>query len=414
MPRHEHFEELAAVGARGELSSSQEQELRRHLADCGDCRQVYEEYEELQTPLRSELDPQMELLIESRREKVKAAVLQTVSNLQVQPRAHIPSAWPSPVTVVPWNPQSAILAGIAAAIVIAVGFWLGARYERTVLSASARPPEHLPVLQTVPMNATPGAQSGAEKQLEDVRYTQLTNDLQAEKKSAAQLDSALTDRDRRLAESEGARALLQQQVDTRTQDLDSTRALLAAKTDELKQVEAAKQSDSNSLVALQYQVQELTEKLNNQTQSLDRERQLLANGRDIRDIIGARNLHIIDVYDTDAAGNTRKSFARAFYTEGKSLVFYAYDLPARGTDDGKFVYTAWGEKNGNKNKVQKLGILLNDDKGQKRWALNFSDPKVLSEIDSVFVTLERVGTDGTEPKGKRMLTAYLDSQVNHP
>ena len=120
------------------------------------------------------------------------------------------------------------------------------------------------------------------------------------------------------------------------------------------------------------------------------------------------------MYDTDAAGKTRKSFARAFYTEGKSLIFYAYDLPIHGTEDGKFVYAAWGERNGNKNKVQKLGILLNDDKGQKRWALNFSDPKVLNEIDSVFVTLERVDMSGAEPKGKRMLTAYLDSQVNHP
>jgi hypothetical protein len=179
-------------------------------------------------------------------------------------------------------------------------------------------------------------------------------------------------------------------------------------------MEAVKTSDSSTVAALQYQVQQLTERLNSQAQSLDRERQLLANGRDIRDIIDARNLHIIDVYDTDAEANTRKSFARAFYTEGKSLVFYAYDLPARSTDDGKFVYTAWGERNGNKSKVQRLGILLNDDKGQKRWALNFSDPKILNEIDSVFLTLERVGTDGTEPKGKRMLTAYLDSQVNHP
>jgi hypothetical protein len=409
--KHEHFEELAAVRVRGELTPAQEQELRRHLADCGDCRQVYEQYEELCAPLRPELDPEMELLIESRRENVKAAVLQSVSHLQAQPRTNVHPARPFPVTVVPWNSQSAISAGIAAAIVMAAGFWLGLRYERSVLSASTQPPQPSAVLQTTEKPDTP---SDPPKQLADVRYTQLTNDLLAEKNRAARLDSALTDRDRKFAESENARLLLQQQVDSESEDLQSTRALLAGKTDEVKQMEAAKASDSHTLLALQDQVQDLTERLNNQAQSLDRERQLLANGRDIRDIIGARNLHIIDVYDTDPEGNTRKSFARAFYTEGKSLVFYAYDLPARGTDDGKFVYTAWGERNGNKSKVQRLGILLNDDKGQKRWALNFSDPKVLSEIDSVFVTLERVGVDGTEPKGKRMLTAYLDSQVNHP
>jgi hypothetical protein len=412
--RHEHFEELAAVAARRELTTSQEYELNLHLADCGACRQVFHEYEEMHAPLRPEFDPAMELVIESRREKVKAAVLQATGSARVHPRVHVPPAQPSPIAVVPWNPHSPIWAGVAAAMIVAVGFWFGVRYERGLLGASPQPPERPVVLQTMPMSATPGAQSDTDKHLEDVRYTELVSNLQAEKQRGAGLEAELTDKNRELVDSESARSLLQQKVDSESQELQSTRALLSARTDELKQMEAVKTSDSSTVTALQYQVQELTERLNNQAQSLDRERQLLANGRDIRDIIGARNLHIIDVYDTDAEGNTKKSFARAFYTEGKSLVFYAYDLPARGTDDSKFVYTAWGERNGNRNKVQRLGILLNDDKGQKRWALNFSDPKVLNEIDSVFLTLERVGTDGTEPKGKRMLTAYLDSQVNHP
>jgi hypothetical protein len=417
--RHEHFEELAAVGVRGELTPSQEEELNLHLTDCAECRQVFQEYEELHAPLRPEVDPAMDLLIESRREKLKAAVLQATSSSRVRTLAHVGSAQQPRDAIATWNSQSAIWAGIAAATIIAVGFWFGVRYERRVLSTSAQPPKRSVVLPATPMSVTQtsavaGAQSDTEKLPDDVRYTQVMNDLQAERNRGARLDTELADKDRELAQSESARLLLQQQVDSESEDLQSTRALLAAKTDELKQMQAAKASDSHTLLALQDQVQELNERLGNQAQSLDRERQLLANGRDIRDIIGARNLHIIDVYDTDAEGNTRKSFARAFYTEGRSLVFYAYDLPVRGTDDGKFVYTAWGERNGNKNKVQRLGILLNDDKGQKRWGLNFSDPKVLSEIDSVFVTLERAGTDETEPKGKRMLTAYLDSQVNHP
>ena len=60
--------------------------------------------------------------------------------------------------------------------------------------------------------------------------------------------------------------------------------------------------------------------------ALARERQLLAMGRDVSDLMGARNLHILDVVDTDARGKSRPAFGRIFYTEGKSLVFYAYDL----------------------------------------------------------------------------------------
>jgi hypothetical protein len=411
--RHEQFEELAAVAARGELTPTQEAELNLHLLDCDQCRQIYQEYEELHAPLRPELDAATEILIESRREKVKAAVLQETTGPQAQVRVHVPPDAPSPSMAFQWNLLRPLWPALAA-MVIGLAFWLGLHYERRVLSASLQETDRPPLIQADTPAPTVGAQSQTQKSAIDIQYTQLTSDLRAERERGARLDAELTGKNRELRDSESTRLLLQQRVDSESDELRSTQALLATKTEELRQIEAAKASDSNRVAALQYQVQDLTEKLNDETQSLNRERQLLANGRDIRDIIGARNLHIIDVYDTDAGGNTRKSFARAFYTEGKSLIFYAYDLPARGTEDGKYVYTAWGERNGNKTKVQKLGILLNDDKGQKRWALNFSDLKVLTEIDSVFVTLERVGMDGTEPKGKRMLTAYLDSQLNHP
>jgi hypothetical protein len=161
-------------------------------------------------------------------------------------------------------------------------------------------------------------------------------------------------------------------------------------------------------------VHDLDSRLTTESSSLDRERNLLSHGREIRDIIGARNLHIIDVYDTDTAGATRKPFARAFYTEAKSLVYYAYDLPQRGAEEGKFSYVAWGESNGNKATIRKIGILFHDDQTQRRWSLNFSDPRVLKEIDSVFITLERNDEDLNLPKGKRMLTAYLGTPPNHP
>jgi hypothetical protein len=294
-------------------------------------------------------------------------------------------------------------------------FWVGVRYEQRKVSASEQvrnASSAEPGRNSVP--PTTNLRTDAQEQTQDPPYTQLVSDLRAEKQRAAKIDSALSDKARELEESESARTQAQEEYDRQSDELRRTQALLAAKTDQLNQMQAAKSDDSTTMAALQYEVQDLTQKLTDQKDSLDRERQLLASGRDIRDIVGARNLHIIDVYDTGPEGTTRKSFARAFYTEGKSLIFYAYDLPARGTENGKFVYAAWGEKNGNKRTVRNLGLLLSDDKGQRRWVLNFSDPKVLAEIDSVFVTLERAGTDAEQPNGKRMLTAYLDSQVNHP
>ena len=171
-------------------------------------------------------------------------------------------------------------------------------------------------------------------------------------------------------------------------------------------------ANTATIAGLELQVRDLNRQLNTQTTSLDRERDLLSHGREIRDVIGARNLHIIDVYDTDTKGATTKPFARAFYTEGKSLVYYAYDLPSH--QDGEFSYVAWGESNGSKATIKKIGILFHDDQAQRRWSLNFADPQVLREIDSVFITLERNDQDLERPKGKRMLTAYLGRPANHP
>jgi Putative zinc-finger len=410
--RHEYFEELAAVAALGELTPTQSRELSAHLAECADCRQALQEYEELHAPLHQSLDAKLEAIVDARKESIKTAILQQVAVRQAERLVQ-----KQPDSVVRWRTPRvgwSLLAGAAAA---AMAFWLGVRYERQVLAQSTERPAAIAMdVRAGEQNplATSNLEPPRARNTTDPRYVELTGKLNAEQLRTASLEAALSKKDAEVTETQRQALGVQQQWETQKEETRRIEALLDAKTEQLRQLEAANAADSSTLVAVRYQVQDLTEKLNGQAESLERERQLLANGRDIRDIIGARNLHIIDVYDTDAGGKTRKSFARAFYTEGKSLVFYAYDLPTHGMEDGELVYAAWGEKNGNKNKVQKLGILLNDDKGQKRWALNFSDPKVLNEIDSVFVTLERVDMNGAEPKGKRMLTAYLDSQVNHP
>jgi hypothetical protein len=61
-----------------------------------------------------------------------------------------------------------------------------------------------------------------------------------------------------------------------------------------------------------------------------------------------------------------------------------------------------------------LGILQKDDAGQGRWAMTFDDLKVLSEINSVFVTAESGNKHYDTPHGKRILYAYFGGQPNHP
>jgi hypothetical protein len=103
-----------------------------------------------------------------------------------------------------------------------------------------------------------------------------------------------------------------------------------------------------------------------------------------------------------------------FFTEGKSLIIYAYDLNDHRAQDAGYHYRVWGKKEGPGQAAKSLGIFYSDDKTQERWVFKYDDPKVLSEIDSVFVTLEPPGKNPTEPKGDKFLYAYLRNQPNHP
>ena len=141
---------------------------------------------------------------------------------------------------------------------------------------------------------------------------------------------------------------------------------------------------------------------------------MLSAGRDVRDLMSARNLHIVDVFDTDPKGKTRPVFGRIFFTEGKSLLFYAYDMPDAKLKEASYQFRIWGKKEGPNQRARNLGIFFSDDKSQKRWVFEYGDPKVLSEIDSVFVTLEPSNGDPNRPKGDKLMYAYLRGQANHP
>jgi DNA repair exonuclease SbcCD ATPase subunit len=167
-------------------------------------------------------------------------------------------------------------------------------------------------------------------------------------------------------------------------------------------------------VASQVKINDLTEQLNEKSDLLDSERQLLVHSKDVTELMAARNLHIVDVVDTDARGKARPTFGRIFFTEGKSLVFYAYDLNEAKMRKANYQYRIWAKREGADRQIKRLGVFYSDDKVQRRWVFKCEDPKVLSEIDSVFVTLEAANGDSSQPKGPNLMYAYLRGQPNHP
>jgi len=173
-------------------------------------------------------------------------------------------------------------------------------------------------------------------------------------------------------------------------------------------------AESEVKLGIQKQMREdLAAKLDTTEEELRRQNDLKSAKLELGDLVATRNLHIVDVYDADSNGKRQRSFGRVFYIEGKSLVFYAYDLDAPGQFKANVVFHVWGEKVGVKEVACSLGILHKDD-GQSRWAMTFDDPRVLVKINSVFVTTEVASKQYNEPHGKKVLYAYLGNQPNHP
>jgi len=148
-------------------------------------------------------------------------------------------------------------------------------------------------------------------------------------------------------------------------------------------------------------------------QQLSKHEEMLEHDRDIRNLIGARDLYIAEIYDVAKTGKTQKPFGRVFYTKGKSLVFYAYDLDQQPGVKLASTFQAWGRKGIDQQHDINLGIFYQDDQSKKRWILKSNDPTTLAQIDAVFVTVEPPG-ESSKPSGKPLLFTYLRLTPNHP
>jgi hypothetical protein len=420
MPEHEHFKELSSLALIGELSPAELAELKAHLGECTSCQATYSGLAQIaedhlplgdRHPGRSPAPASSGL-----RENVLRCVEE--QGLRISPEArrgptgfakHV-SNWLSELR---WAvlPRAAHLAisGALLALVAVAGFAF--RYN----TAQKREIEGL----RADLSQT---RDGA---------GQLQNKLSAATDTESRVATTTERLEQQLADAAARATLLDSQheqdlaviqgLQTRIDQLsaeDSAVAERASSDDaelvslraQLQDVRGAAADKEAQLVAFEYQVTQLSNQLKGQQSALQREQQLLAAGRDIRDLMGARNLHIIDVHDMDARGESRP-FGRIFLTEGKSLIFYAYDLDAIKAKNASF--QAWGQGEGGTPAAVSLGILYMDDQAQSRWALKVEDPNLLTALNSIFVTVEPHG--GTEkPTGKKLMYAYLHNPINHP
>jgi hypothetical protein len=413
MSKHEQFEELCAQAAVGELSGMEWLDLNAHLKECPACRSVFEDMRQIHSdwlPERSgfaiERTPASEWGL---RRLILERVRQEGAQFSRAAQSHA-----APVLVSSSRVSRFLrpALSIAAAILVVIG-GLGAilRNAQRHDVTGERP---IASVQTPSVPVPVAVISSASTDTRGDRATELEASLKKSEAEIATLELQLNRAEQRARDLQESNSASNLEVTTLEQQLASVRASQSQAQEELTRLKLSQSEREAEFALVRNENLQLREKLNVQAADVDREQELMADGREIRDLIAARNLHIIDVYDTSGKGQTQKSFGRVFYTEGKSLVFYAYDLPSHRPET-KYAFYAWGKRDGSgEGKARNLGIFYNDDQTQKRWVLKISDPQILSEIDSVFVTLERTDGFGNTPTGKKLLSAYLGSPANHP
>jgi hypothetical protein len=425
MQSHDEYLALCALSTSGELTDGEQSKLRDHLAGCSDCRKALKEFEtvaEIGAPL---LASHLGAVGSNEEFRTDAASC----GFRKSERAAFPTtdARPSPAfssraadtrhSSIAWNQ---VWIPLAACLILGLSLALYS-YQAGKHQSPAIP--HL---------AATSSNSDVEKlegQLADLGHeSALLRDQVAERdRTIADLRNAVDtettalskltrEKDSLEVTVQGNDAKTLQGVQDRAtlnQRLDSAEASLGQLRGELDAAKAQNANDNVRTASLEVQIKDLLGELKNTQQTVSNQEDLLDHDRDIRDLMGARDLYIAEVYDVARDGTTQKPFGRIFYTKGKSLIFYAYDLDRQSGAKNASTFQAWGRRDGDAQQALNLGVFYQDNTAKKRWVLKSDDPVALEQINAVFVTVEPNG--GSErPSGKPLLFAYLKIEPNHP
>jgi hypothetical protein len=419
---HDRFRELSALANAGVLSSAEWAELNGHLQFCEPCREVHDQYR----LLAREGIPGLGAVHNSEQEETNwddaatrrklLARIRKEDRRSQEPSRFLPAAMQLHLGL--RNKHNAFAGAVLAAcltlVVAGAAYHLGRRIQPTSKHVAASEDRFQALL----------AEKGLLQEQRDLQSGQifrLQEESSHKEQELAKLRLALRTMSDHANDMAGEKSRTDEQILLISEQRDALSV-------QLREAEQANQSIQAELVnlraerdkvllrtvALESKIEELSAANREQERRLKDDEQYLASDRDIRELMGARKLYIADVFDVDSRSRTQKSFGRVFYTQGKSLVFYAFDLDPGVKSVNAF--QVWGRKEmaqGAQARPKSLGILYLDNESNRRWVMRFDDPKQLAEIDAVFVTVEPQG-GSPKPTSKPFLYALLRQEVNHP
>lgn len=426
-PNREGIEELCCLYVLGDLSREDRNFLEGHLKECEECRDLIQGFERIAlfdlpavASLRTEnfVPESLELTNENGiRERVLERAKAGLERSEIPIQVAQVTAPPCPTSWLKHAKRGAQFAipfggwAVAASLLLMTLGKGGPTPEET---SRAIAPLVTPLGISSDMNAVKGRAALAERQrdealarLEEAKALNRSSAL-----SLANLTSQFEGLNATYSALQEGKLVQDDQLKQRAAELELTRR-------DLREQLAAKNS-------LQGQLSEVYERLERNSAEVARLERVAAttparlpvSAKDIdeseaKEILGARELHLVDVFDVDNAGKSTRPYGRVYYLNHNLLVFYAFDLSKLERNHKAVAFQAWGFRQPQSTKAESLGLFYMDNAILNRWTLRISDPQVLSRIDTLFVTVEPPG-GSLSPKGRRLLMASLAGPANHP
>jgi len=431
MELHDEYLELCALSTAGGLTEEEERRLQAHLLGCADCRQALKEFE-------AAADVGMPLLASKLAEICEMGDSaqgqsgspdgpgqdreQTGGNSAADSRdrtfafAHKDGPTRARVNwTYVWLPFAACV--LLSVVLATYSYRVGKRNGHPQLLSETAPTRPLADGEAL------------EEQISDIDHARqnLKSQLGERDKLIATLEREIAQQSSSLEQIKEVQAKLEQSYEADETDkqrgaeeraslareLDAAQASVVKMQENLASARQERVQGGAQDISLEAQIVDLNRQLREREETVNKQEELLSHDRDIRDLMGARDLYIAEVYDVGDDGETKKPRGRVFYTSGKSLVFYAYDLDQQRGVKNANTFQVWGRRGADLHEAVKLGIFFEDNAAKKRWVVKSDDAKTLEQIDAVFVTVEPNG-GSSKPSGKPLLFAYLKIDPNHP
>jgi Anti-sigma-K factor rskA len=413
---HDEFVALCALYYSGEISEEEWALLQIHMAYCDSCHESFLEYQRV----TSDVIPAMAAAAASElgnapRESDKS--LKDAERRLMGRLKSVPSGKEPPQrTKVEWRLPAALITA-ACCLVLACVFGL------ELIRTKSRPDAKVTQIPAQPRAAQvpesppqPNLQQALQRSQQQV--VSLEQQLTTSEGRLKQTSLDMAGIEKQLEAEQNARKQLSEEKDRLSRQLSATQTELDGTRNKWAAAGTDAAQQSARTAALEAQVRELKAALEDKDVALSEKDRMLAldkdflsRDRDIRDLIGARNLYIADILDTNENGRTAKEFGRIFYTKDRSLIFYGFDLDSQAGRKQDVSFQVWGSGSDRSSPVS-LGLFYQDD-SHKRWVLRCNDAKALARLDMVFVTVEPPG-GSSRPTGKQLLRAYLQIHPNHP